>query len=374
MSHSHPFDLPLLPPKIDYISLISEIANAHTALARLDETLIQLENPQIIESTFLTREAVLSSQIEGTQATFEEVLKEEATGVKNTQTSAKLQDIQEVVNYRKAIQYGAELVEQGEVLAENNIKRIHRILLQSVRGKGSAPGEFRRSQVYIASPGVSIANARYVPPNPIHIPELYSNFDKYLNTPESEKDPLVQIAVAHYQFEAIHPFADGNGRVGRLIIPLFLYEKKIISKPYIYVSKYFETNRREYYDLLANVSYADAWLPWIQFFLRGLAIQATDSLHTVRQILDLKHKYHDDLASFHSPYALNLIDALFVQPIFTTTNMRKLCGIQNIQTFINLIRKFESAGYIKDLTPNKQRNKMMAFTPLLDILDINSKD
>lgn len=278
MSNSNvkgPIDLPKLPPAIDYVAVVSDLSKAHAALARLDETLAHLRNPNLVERTFLTREAVLSSQIEGTQATLEEVFHEEAaSGEAVSEDTEKRQDIREVINYRRATYEGIRLIGSGQPLAENNVKRLHSILLESVRGKTKAPGEFRREQVYIAPPGTPISEARYIPPAPKFIADLYSNFDRYLNVEDAEKDPLIQIAVAHYQFEAIHPFNDGNGRVGRLLIPLFLYQRNILSRPYMYVSKYFEEHRRDYYDLLADVSYKDAWTPWIRFFLNGLTEQA----------------------------------------------------------------------------------------------------
>lgn len=365
-----PFDLPLLPTKIDYALLVSDIAKAHASLARLDETLTHLRNPKIIERTFLTREAVLSSQIEGTQATLEEVLKEEVVaGERIVENSRKMEDVREVINYRRAMSEGIELINRGEPLAENNVKHLHFVLLQSVRGRTKTPGEFRRDQNYIAPLGTPMSEARYVPPLPTRIPELYGNFDRYFNVPEAEQDPLVQLAVAHYQFEAIHPFNDGNGRVGRLLIPLFLYRRKILSKPYVYVSKYFEEHRRDYYDLLADVSYKNAWIPWIRFFLNGLTEQATDACLLVRDILEAQRKFHAVLSDFHSPYALNLLDTLFAYPICSTTQMRLLGDIKNIQTLLNLIKKFEKANILVDISPERKRNKTYAFAPLLKILD-----
>ena len=370
MEHKTPFELPLLPPKIDYTLLVGDIAKAHASLARLDETLIHLRNPRIIERTFLTREAVLSSQIEGTQASLEDVFKEEASAGDNpNDATKKAEDIREVINYRRAMSEGVKMIDASTPLAENNIKKLHSILLQSVRGKTKSPGEFRRIQVYIAPPGTPMSEARYVPPLPVRVPELYGNFDRYFNTAEAEQDALVQLAVAHYQFEAIHPFSDGNGRVGRLLIPLFLYDRKILSKPYMYVSKYFEEHRRDYYDLLADVSYKDAWIPWIRFFLNGLTEQASDACMLVRQIVDLQQKFHTVLSDFHSPYASNLLDVLFVYPICSTTQMRMMGGIKSVQTLQNLIKKFTKAGILEDISPDRKRNKTYAFVPLLDIIN-----
>ncbi len=369
-----PFDLPKLPPLIDYKELVEHISSAHAALARLDEMLKHVSNPALIERTFLTREAVLSSQIEGTQATLEEVMKKEAEdGKKISETTEKARDIQEIINYRDALREGVEIINQGEFLAENNVKKLHRILLESVRGKTRAPGEFRREQVYIAPPGTPMSEAGYIPPVPQEVPELYGNFDKYLNTATSERDVLVQIAISHYQFEAIHPFKDGNGRMGRLLIPLFLYQRKIIARPLMYISQYFEEHRRDYYDLLADVSYKDAWIPWLRFFLNGLKEQALDACQLAGKIITLRDEYQKHLAEFNSTYAFNLLDAIFARPIFTVVKIQERSGIKVYQTLLNLVEKFVDAGILQDSTPDKKRNKIYEFKPLLKLLE-NKKE
>lgn len=363
-------NLPKLPPPIDYLALIENLGEAHASLARLDETLLHLRNPGLIERTFLTREALMSSQIEGTQATLEEVFKKDIKDEDSIKPEdKKWQEIQEVINYRGAMREGVKMIDAGNSLAENNIKKLHRILLQSVRGKTRAPGDFRRDQVYIAPPGTPMTEARYIPPPATQIPELYSNLDRYLNTEGSERDPLVQIAVTHYQFEAIHPFADGNGRVGRLMIPLFLYQRKILSRPYMYISKYLEEHRRDYYDLLADVTYKDAWIPWTRFFLKGISEQAKDACALARKIIDLQLEYERRLKSFDSSYAFSMLEAMFRYPIFTTATIRERAGIKNVQTGLNLISKFIEAGMLKDLTPERKRNKAYAFTRLMDLLN-----
>lgn len=366
-----PFDLPKLPSKINYGDIVEHIARAHTALTRLDEMLKQMEgNLPHFERTFFTREAVLSSKIEGTQVTLEDVLKEDAEeGKKPSENSKRERDMMEVINYRKALRRGLKMVEENEPLAENNIKELHRILLQSARGKTRTPGEFRKEQVYIAPEGTPMEEARYIPPAAQHIPELYSNFDRYLNLEDAEKDPLVQIAVAHYQFEAIHPFKDGNGRIGRLLIPLFLYKRKIIAHPFIYISKYFEEHRRDYYDLLADVSYKEAWTAWIRFFLHGLCEQANEATDLGRAIIKLRDEYRSHLAEFHSSYAFNLLDAIFERPYFTPVLIREKSGIKNTQTVLNLINKFVEAGILKDLSPASKRNKIYEFHPLTKLLE-----
>ena len=374
LKNKTPFDLPKLPAKINYNDLVEHIAKAHTALARLDEMLKHIGNPSHLERTFFTREAVLSSKIEGTQVTLEDVLKEEAKDKKSsTEDSERQRDIVEVLNYRRAMRTGVKMVEDGRPLGENAVKELHKILLQSVRGRTRAPGEFRREQVYIAPEGTPMEEARYVPPVPKDIPELYSNLDRYLNLEDSERDPLVQIAIAHYQFEAIHPFNDGNGRIGRLLIPLFLYNRKIIARPLIYISKYFEENRRDYYDLLNDVSYKDAWTPWIRFFLHGLCEQAYEATELGRAIIALRNEYRTHLAEFHSTYAFNLLDAIFQRPYFTPTQIRKESGIKNSQTVLTLISKFVEAGILKDMEPKRMRNKVYQFYPLTQLLNETKK-
>lgn len=368
--HTGPFDLPELPPVIQYSDLVEPLSKAHASLARLDEMLKREEIHPLIESAFLNQEAVLSSKIEGTQVTLEDVLKKEAEEGKNVaENDERGRDVREVINYRLALQEGRRMVDGNLSLAENNIKKLHRTLLQSVRGKTRAPGEFRRDQVYIGPPGTPMSEARYIPPAPGRIPALYSNFDRYLNTPTAERDPLVQIAVAHYQFEAIHPFMDGNGRVGRLLIPLFLYQRGVIARPLMYMSKYFEENRRDYYDLLANVSYERDWTAWTRFFLDGLCEQANDALKLGHDIIELRESIYKKLRQFNSPSSLNLLDAIFQHPYFTPTTIRQVSGIKTQQTVLTLVQKFHEAGILEDIIPDRRRNKIYSFKPLLDLIE-----
>jgi Fic family protein len=370
-----PFDLPELPAKINYDQLIEPIAQAHVALARLDEMLKQIGGEKHLERMYFTREAVLSSKIEGTQVTLEDVLKEDADIQKDPkETTERQRDLREVTNYRRAMKEGVKMIDNELPLAENNVKELHKILLTSVRGKTRAPGQFRKEQVYIAPEGTPIEEARYIPPAPRDIPRLYGNFDRYLNTEDIERDPLVQVAIAHYQFEAIHPFKDGNGRMGRLLIPLFLYKRKIIAKPLLIISKYFEEHRRDYYDLLADVSYKDAWIPWIRFFLMGLCEQASEATSLGRKIINLRDGYRKELNSFNSAYAYDLLDAIFVHPFFIPAMLLETSVIKNRQTLLNLIGKFVEAGILEDLEPQRKRNKMFRFTPLIRLLDGEIKE
>lgn len=355
-----------LPVKVEYQELLTEITKAHGSLARLDAMISQLPNPTLLERTFLTKEAVLSSQIEGTQATIKEVFEYEAEGQKK-EDSNKERDIHEITNYRLAMRKGVEMLKERP-LSENMIKELHKILLQSVRGYNKAPGEFRKQQVYIGKPGVGIENASYVPPPPTAIPELFSNFEKYLNSQE-EQDVLVQIAIAHFQFEAIHPFLDGNGRIGRLLIPLFLYERKVLSYPLLYLSQYFEENRPDYYQLLNNITEKGEWLPWIKFFLHALEEQSMKAQETSKNVLSLYQSYKEKITSINSKYALNLLDAIFAHPVFSYKSIRETSKIKNPQTLISLIKKFVEAGIVQESEPERKRNKLYAFGELMKLLN-----
>jgi Fic family protein len=361
-----PFIPPKLPVKIDYEPLIGHITKAHRAIASLDSLLSALPNPSLLGRTMQTKEAVLSSQIEGTQATLDEVLAHDAV-VNKKEGETKKQDINEIINYRRALDLGIKNLEMLP-LSENLIKKIHATLLKSGRGANKAPGEFRKIQVYIGMPGAEISEASYIPPTADEIIPLFSNLEKYLNSDE-EKDKLVQIAIAHYQFEAIHPFLDGNGRVGRLIISLFLYEKKLLAHPFLYLSEFFEEHRQAYYELLRNVSEQQDWENWIKFFLNALTIQAQKAEETGRAILKLHSELKEQITVINSQYAPYLLDAIFVRPIFTTASMHKHVKIKNTQTFFNLINKFVEIGILKESDPKQKRNKVYIFDKLMRILN-----
>lgn len=361
-----PFTPPLLPPEIDLTPLIRLISDARDALARYDEAVKRLPNPEIIRRAFETKEAVLSSKIEGTQATLEEVLELDAEDTRE-ESSEKQRDYREIANYRRAINYGKRLLEDRP-LSENVIKDLHRMLLDSVRGKNKTPGEFRRHQVHIGPPGATVEEASYIPPEFLKIPALFSDLVNYIQN-DDQPDRLVQAAIAHYQFEAIHPFADGNGRVGRIIIPIYLYEKKIISHPNLYISEFLEIHRRDYYEALNRVSEEGDWITWITFFLRAVREQAKISKRRVDSVDQLYKEIHDTLPQFNSIYASHFLNAIFSSPFFTSKSIEKIAEIPHSQTVYMLIKKFVEKGLVIDAAPNRSRNKIYAFNKLLDIID-----
>lgn len=360
-----PFFPPNLPPQLDFTTIFSDIIKARDIVARYDEAVKRLPNPEIIQRSFETKEAVLSSKIEGTQATLDEVLMFDAQDTK-TQQNEKERDYREIFNYRFAIKYGKGLLEK-KPLAENVIKDLHKILLNSVRGQNRAPGQFRKSRVFIGPYGATIKEATFIPPEPQHIPGLFSNLEKYIHS-ENVIDPLVQIAIAHYQFEAIHPFMDGNGRVGRLLIPLFLYEKKITAYPNIYISEFLEEHRDIYYELLREVSEKENWIPWIKFFLDAVFRQTKITLERVVKIEKLYKDLKERMPKISSIYANSFLDAIFIRSIFTTKSIKHASKISNNQTLYTVIEKFVELKIITDLTPDKSRNKIYAFADLRKII------
>lgn len=360
-----PFTPPRLPPELDYTKLVGAIGKAHASIARLEGLLFNLRNPQLLSRAFITKEAVLSSQIEGTQATISEVLEQDAKGI-DRDVTRKERDYREIVNYRRALERGIELLKERP-LTENLIKELHRILLRSARGESKRPGEFRDHEVYIGRQGLGKEHASYIPPLPPAIPELFSDLERYMHS-GGERDTLVQIAIIHYQFEAIHPFADGNGRIGRLLISLMLYQKGLLTHPFIYLSEFFEEHRQDYYDLLRNVSEKGDWESWVLFFLRGIDEQARKAQETAKRILDLHEALRGKVAAFGSSYAHEFLDALFMQPLFMSGTIRALVHLKSPTTLFMLISKFEKAGIITDVAKGQRRNKIYRFDALNDIL------
>lgn len=359
-----PFTLSKLPPKIDYSLLIKEIGNARDALGELRGLLVNISNLNLLISPLLTKEAVLSSQIEGTQATLEDVLKYEAEG-KVSQKDSIEEDIREIINYRKAIYLAINELKKKPI-NENLIKKLHFILLDSVRGYNKDRGHLRRTQVYIGLPGTPIEKAIYIPPSITELPQLLSNWTKYINS-YREQDPLIQIGIAHYQFEAIHPFMDGNGRIGRLLIPLFLYQRKILPYPILYVSGYFESHRKEYYSLLNQVNTTQTWEPWLKFFLQAVRVQAEITATTIYEIKFLYEKLKKEVTTVNSVYAVDLLGIIFSKPIITFASIKKDVKAKSHQTIYNLLNKFVKIGILKPIS-NKGRNQKYIFSELLRIL------
>ena len=263
----------LLPPTIDYNKIFKELSRAHKAVGELQGVMANIPNKFLLIDPLLTKEAVASSKMEGTHATLEEVYKYEAVK-KQVEGYEKEQDLIEVLNYRSALRFAIDRIEkEDQPIGENFIKEIHSILLDSARGEKRDRGNLRRNQVYVGIPGGS---RNYVPPPPMELGRLLSNWEKYVNANEDE-DPLVIAAVSHYQFEAIHPFMDGNGRIGRILIPIILFQKGYLDYPFLYMSENFERDRDNYIFWLRKMDKDKSWEDWIRYFLISISIQALDS-------------------------------------------------------------------------------------------------
>ena len=265
-----------LPPKLEWTPrLIGVLSEADRLIGRLSGEGGRLPNPHILMRPFVRREAVLSSKIEGTQATLGELLASEAGAV----VERSPEDLREVGNYVVALEHGISLLRELP-LCVRLVRELHEKLMEGARGQHAAPGLFRTTQNWIGKPGSTLATATFIPPPPGEVEPCLAAWERFLH--ESDLPPLVTIALAHYQFEAIHPFLDGNGRVGRLLITLFLIERKILPTPLLYLSAFFEAARRDYYESLRGVSDRGAWLDWLEYFLLGVARMSEDAFRAVR--------------------------------------------------------------------------------------------
>lgn len=360
-----PQSLPL--KQIDWTGLVTLMGQAHDALARYDGMLQSMVNPVILLSPLTTQEAVLSSRIEGTQASFEEVLKYEAD-MKEGLGDSKQADIQEIINYRKAM--GTAVKEMKKLpLCLNLVKKLHAILLDSVRGRNRAPGEFRRVQNFIG-PTKDIKDAAFISPSPEKVLPAMDNWEKYLHY--DEKDQLVQLAVAKAQFELIHPFLDGNGRIGRMLLPLFLYEKEILSSPMLYLSAYFEEHRQVYYQKLQGISRKDDWDSWISFFLTAVVEQSKINTAKTKAILGLYNRMKEEVPTItRSPYAIKAINAMFDRPIFSSLDFVRRYKIPD-DSALRILDKLKQHKLIKVLREARGRQPArLIFAELVKITERN---
>ncbi|MGC8838967.1 MAG: Fic family protein [Anaerolineae bacterium] len=320
----HPLP-PNVPPEWELTRALSEADRALSQLAGLGRT---MPNPHLLIGPFVRREAVLSSRIEGTRADITDLYAYEAgqLPLPGMEMPPPESDVREVLNYVNALEYGLERVKTLPV-SLRLIRELHGKLMIGVRGGQATPGEFRRSQNWIGPPGCTLKEAVFVPPPVPQMHEALDALEKYLHSANMHP-PLVRLAFVHYQFEAIHPFLDGNGRIGRLIISLLLVEWDLLPLPLLYLSAYFHRHRQEYYDLLLRVSEEGAWRDWLLFFLRGVAEQAEDATARAKRLQDLQEDWHRRLSQARSSaLALRLADALFLQPILTIPQAQRLLGI-----------------------------------------------
>lgn len=318
-----------LPPKLDLdLGLVGLLSVADRALGELSGLGRNLVNAHLLVQPFIRQEAVLSSRIEGTQASMADLYAYEAgqlplfPGLATPSDS----DVREVANYVRALQYGLSRRDELPV-SLRLLRELHERLMEGVRGEKAYPGEFRRSQNWIGPPGCTLADARFVPPPVPEMQEALGSFEKYLHEGDTYP-PLIRLAFIHYQFEAIHPFVDGNGRIGRLLLAILLADWEILHQPLLYLSAYFERHRREYYDLLLAVSEEGAWRDWVAFFLYGVAEQAREAGVRIKKLQDLQQSWRERLEKDRAAASvLRLTEQLFVQPVMTIPAAQKLLGV-----------------------------------------------
>ncbi len=349
---------------LDKSALFTAVGEANAALARYDGLLAGIVNPAVMLSPLTNEEAVLSSKIEGTQATVEEVLEYEAG---QEQGEEKTRDIQEVLNYRKALMLAKESVADRPIRL-GLVRDLHRILMDSVRGQNKEPGEFRKDQNWIGPPGCSIEEATFVPPSPLQLMDHLHAWEAYLGS--DDIDPIVQTAIVHAQFELIHPFKDGNGRIGRLLIPLFLYAKGRLASPMFYLSGFLERYRDEYYARLRAVSQQRDWTGWCAFFLRAVTEQAKQNGTTLREIMQLYEATKAQVRKItRSPHSAQLVDALFDRPIFTAANIAQRAEVPK-PTMHKLINELLEEGVLQTLREGAgRRPAILTFAELLNTVE-----
>ena len=356
--------IPLPITELDYRRLFALVGDANAELARYDGLLQGIVNPSVMLSPLTDQEAVLSSKIEGTQATVDEVLEQEAGIAKEGE---KAKDIQEIINYREALRSGHHHLQERPI-SLTFVCQLHATLLNSVRGQDKTPGKIRTVQNWIGNPGNSIKQASFVPPHPLQLPGHMQAWLNYLAS--DDVDLLLQSAVAHAQFELLHPFNDGNGRIGRILIPLFLYHKKQISQPMFYLSAYLEGHRAEYYQRLQNISRMGDWNGWIAFFLQAISVQARNNNATITAIMRLYEAMKVSIHEItHSQYTVHLLDAIFDRPIFATTDFVRRTGIHK-PTAMGLLRRLKQANILQELRPGRgRRAAVLCFPALLNIVE-----
>lgn len=355
------------PQNINWEKLIPLIGPASFALARYDGILGAIPNPAVLLSPLTTQEAVLSSKIEGTQTTMGEVLEYEAEKDGNGLSPEKKADIYEVLNYRQAIRKAVDLLKKLP-LCSRVVCEAHKVLMDQVRGHNKSPGQFRKNQNWIGPKGCTVENAHFVPISPDKLPGGISAWEKYIH--QTVHDKLVQLAVLHAEFEALHPFHDGNGRMGRMLVPLFLHQTGLIQSPMFYISAYFESNRDEYYERLLKVSRDGDWTGWCLFFLKAVEIQAGENQHKASEILKLyeqKKKQIHELT--HSQYTLHTVDFIFERPIFSGTELAK-AGKVPAPSAKKILTDLRNAKIIKTLRKSSgRRAAVFVFPKLLNIAE-----
>jgi Fic family protein len=354
-----------LPPKLAYAPrLVAALSEADRALGELAGLGRTLPNPYLLTRSFLRREAVLSSRIEGTRASLVDLYAFEVEPPLFGEPERR-DDVQEVQNYVRALEHGMARLEDLPI-SQRLLREMHAVLMEGVRGAQRDPGEFRRVQNWIGPPGADIGEATYVPPPPGEISAALGALEHYVHQ-DTGLPPLVDIALVHYQFEAIHPFLDGNGRIGRLLITLMLIERDLLPEPLLYLSAYFERHRGAYYDHLLAVSQKGAWEDWLLFFLRGVTTEARDASRRAGRHFDLRKNYRERFQKEGGRInLLAAVDHLFARPV---TDIRELEGTLGIsfEAARRLVALLEEESVLEEIT-GRRRNRVYAAREIMQVL------
>lgn len=352
----------ILPPKINWTpELIRSLSDADRLIGQLSGEGKQLPNPHLLIRPFIKREAVLSSRIEGTQATLGELLANDAGASVNRSPD----DLKEVGNYVKALDYGIKRLESLP-LSLRLIREIHEKLMEGVRGDFATPGQFRKSQNWIGPAGCTLQNASYIPPSPEVLMDCLGEWEKFLHN--TNVPPLAQAGLLHYQFEAIHPFLDGNGRIGRLLIILFLIERKVLATTLLYLSAFFEATRSEYYDRLLAVSQNSQWNLWLEYFLNGIARMSEDALSRAERINLLIQNWREKTAGQKPKILFDVIDLLAENPFWTTKKIAERLNVA-FTTSQRAINVLQEKQIIRKTDRKAQRDRVFCATAIMDVLD-----
>jgi Fic family protein len=359
IKYHHPQKLVLDGMPIDYNKFGQELEAAQYVLGRLEEAQKRLGNSSLLMAPLTAKEAEVSSRIEGTQTTASEVFAFEAGA--ETQHS----DARQVSNYRGAMTYAMNQLDQGRNISAHLIKTLQQRLLQGVRHEGQL-GDFRQKPVWIAEKrGDPIEKAIYVPPEHILVPEYIDNLLEYIE--KGKESALVKAGVIHYQFEAVHPFEDGNGRIGRLMIPLVLCQRQKLSQPILYVSGYFDAHREEYLEALHGVDKTGKFEPWLNFFLKSVSHQMKETQNLVEEIQSLHSTILGKFDKVKSPYLHKFVDLLFKKPVFTTEDVSEI-GASSPLTVTRLRDLLIKEDIIREMPVRLGRFKLYVFHMLLDLI------
>ncbi len=350
-----------LPPAINYTAeLVQQLSRADQALSELSGLGRHLPNPHILIAPYVKREAILSSRIEGTRTNMDDLLRDE---IENQGVESDDEDVREVRNYVAALEHGIKRLDKLP-LSLRLVRELHQHLMKGVRGDTATPGEFRRSQNWIGRAGSTIMTATYVPPPPQEMMEALGAWERFLHEREVMPD-LLQCALMHEQFEAIHPFLDGNGRVGRLLITLFLIERGRLSQPLLYLSEYIERHRQDYYELLQRVRTHGDWNAWLAFFFTGVAETATKAVAQAGRLMDLREETRARLKA--SPRALALLDELFINPYITVTRAAARLKVSN-PTARQAVVALVQAGMLEEVS-GRAWGRLYLARPIMQVIE-----